>query len=107
MGPDEIYQTILHNTQSIQHIVITGGEPLLQAKELKILCNKLKQNPHFHLTIETNATLFEPEVVQYIDLFSLSPKLKSSSRIQSSIPLTQRLFNSLSTMLIVIEKIFN
>ena len=78
MGPDEIYQTILHNTQSIQHIVITGGEPLLQAKELKILCNKLKQNPHFHLTIETNATLFEPEVVQYIDLFSLSPKLKSS-----------------------------
>lgn len=35
MSPDEIYQIILHNTQSIQHIVITGGEPLLQARELK------------------------------------------------------------------------
>ncbi|MFR5737057.1 MAG: hypothetical protein ACLUER_15400 [Odoribacter splanchnicus] len=30
------------------------------------------------MTLETNATLFDPELARYIDLFSLSPKLSSS-----------------------------
>lgn len=78
MGVEDIYQTILQNSFSIHHIVLTGGEPLLQANELKLLCHKLKKDPAYHLTIETNATLFDSEVAQYIDLFSLSPKLSSS-----------------------------
>lgn len=78
MPVDDIYTTVLHNTPTISHLVITGGEPFLQAKELKLLCDKLKQNNRYHLTIETNATLFDPEVAQYVDLFSLSPKLSSS-----------------------------
>lgn len=78
MEVEDIYRTILQNSFSIRHIVITGGEPLLQAKELKSLCYRLKQEPEFHLTIETNATLYDNELAQYIDLFSLSPKLSSS-----------------------------
>lgn len=78
MRVEDIYQTILQNSSSIHHIVLTGGEPLLQANELKLLCHRLKQNKTYHLTIETNATLFDSEVAQYIDLFSLSPKLSSS-----------------------------
>lgn len=81
---DEIYKIVLSNTASIRHIVITGGEPFLQSAELKQLCHKLKQNNQFHLTVETNATLFHPEVAQYIDLFSLSPKLSSSHQERST-----------------------
>ena len=68
----------MQNAGPIRHIVLTGGEPLLQVKELKALCQKLKSDNRFHLTLETNATLFDPELVRYIDLFSLSPKLSSS-----------------------------
>ena len=78
MSIEEIYRIVLNNTASIRHIVITGGEPFLQSKELKQLSYSLKQNNKFHLTVETNATLFHPEVAQYIDLFSLSPKLSTS-----------------------------
>lgn len=78
MSVEEIYDTVLNNSDSIRHIVITGGEPFLQADELSQLCYKLKQNDKFHLTIETNATLFQEEVCRYIDLFSLSPKLSGS-----------------------------
>ena len=75
---EAIYTTLLQNAGPIRHIVLTGGEPLLQVKELKALCQKLKSDYRFHLTLETNATLFDPELARYIDLFSLSPKLSSS-----------------------------
>ncbi len=78
MEVEDICQTIIQNCASIRHLVITGGEPLLQKKELKILCSKLKQIGDFHITLETNATLFDAEVAENIDLFSLSPKLNSS-----------------------------
>lgn len=84
MEVEDICQTILHNSSSIRHVVITGGEPLLQANELKVLCTRLKQLKNFHITLETNATLYDPEVAQNIDLFSLSPKLSSSHPGQTS-----------------------
>lgn len=83
MTVEDIYETILQNSVSIRHVVITGGEPFLQAAELKLLCQKLKQGNRFHLTIETNATLFNREVAEYIDLFSLSPKLPGSQATTS------------------------
>lgn len=75
---DSIYAIVRQNTENIRHIVITGGEPFLQAKELQGLCSLLKQDG-YHLTIETNATLFDQTVADHIDLFSLSPKLASSA----------------------------
>lgn len=80
---EEIEAVIRQNTGLIRHIVITGGEPFLQAEELKSLCQRLKKDHFYHLTIETNATLFCREVVAYIDLFSLSPKLPSSQSLTS------------------------
>ena len=68
----------MHNRAHIRHVVITGGEPFLQAMELRALCRQVKEELHFHVTVESNATLFDPEAAQYIDLFSLSPKLPSS-----------------------------
>lgn len=87
MSVDAIYDTVVQNSETISHIVITGGEPMLQAAELKALCHKLKQDNRYHLTIETNATIFNENVAHYIDLFSMSPKLASSQGNQSAVSL--------------------
>ncbi len=65
-------------------IVITGGEPTMQADELHLLCRKLKNiNKDSYITIETNGT-FIGEFINYTDLISISPKLKSSVPVNTS-----------------------
>lgn len=60
---------------SCHHVVITGGEPMID-KDIVILTNELhKENKH--ITIETAATLFHDEIK--CDLASLSPKLSNST----------------------------
>lgn len=59
-----------------RHVVLTGGEPTLQ-RELATLAELLKRQGQ-HLTVETNTTIFPEPVVPLIDLWSLSPKLKSA-----------------------------
>jgi len=75
---DVVVQTILLNSKNIDHVVITGGEPFLQRDALLDLCKKLKSH-NFHITIETNATIYDKDVCKYVDLLSLSPKLMSST----------------------------
>lgn len=59
-------------------VVITGGEPTIQGKELTKLCTEIKKlNKYIFITLETNGT-FISDYVDYIDLASISPKLKSS-----------------------------
>jgi 7-carboxy-7-deazaguanine synthase len=57
----------------VTHVVITGGEPLLQ-RGIERLSELLRENG-FHITIETAGTVFR-EVA--CDLMSISPKLQSS-----------------------------
>jgi 7-carboxy-7-deazaguanine synthase len=59
---------------SIRHVVITGGEPMLFA-EMIPLCRELRARG-LHITIETAGTLFLPVEC---DLMSISPKLASST----------------------------
>lgn len=76
---DEVAALVLANLRTLNHLVISGGEPFLQGKALSELCALLKiKKPDLHITIETNATLWHEELVNYIDFFSLSPKLASS-----------------------------
>lgn len=76
---DEICRIVRHNTENaIDHLVLTGGEPFLQAEELTELCIKLREIKRYHITVETNATLYNESLAHQIDLFSLSPKLSSS-----------------------------
>ena len=75
----EIISILSHNLGIIHHIVISGGEPFLQAQELAELCKAIKTEFNVHLTIETNGTIMSAEVLQYIDLISVSPKLSSSN----------------------------
>lgn len=80
-------------------IVITGGEPTIQGKELLSLCYEIKnflafsfqksdlpahsfpksslRTQNIYITLETNGTFID-DYVDYIDLVSISPKLFSS-----------------------------
>ncbi|PIZ75254.1 7-carboxy-7-deazaguanine synthase [Candidatus Peregrinibacteria bacterium CG_4_10_14_0_2_um_filter_38_24] len=57
-----------------KHIVITGGEPLLQQKELIPLLKNLK---NYFIEIETNGTI-KPIISQYVNKFNCSPKLSNA-----------------------------
>ena len=57
-----------------QHVVVTGGEPMLFAEMLP-LCDRLRAE-NYHITVETAGTLFLP--IQ-CDLMSISPKTSSSA----------------------------
>ena len=61
-----------------RRLVITGGEPLLQQTELVPLVASLKARG-FQLEVETNGTIVpEPELVENIDQWNVSPKLGNS-----------------------------
>lgn len=74
----EVFQLVQQNLGPIRHVVITGGEALLQKQAVSELCALLKTIDGLHLTLETNGTLFDENVAQHIDLFSISPKLSNS-----------------------------
>jgi 7-carboxy-7-deazaguanine synthase len=57
-----------------EHVVITGGEPMLQP-EIVPLSESLATN-HRHVTIETAGTVYRPAAVR---LMSISPKLSNST----------------------------
>ena len=60
------------------HLVVTGGEPLLQQRELAPLVASLKERDFF-CEVETNGTI-EPsrEMTGLIDQWNVSPKLANS-----------------------------
>lgn len=61
-----------------KHLVITGGEPLVQQKELTPLALRMKRKGFF-IEMETNGTLLpRPELDAFIDQYNCSPKLKNS-----------------------------
>lgn len=61
-----------------KHVVITGGEPLIQSKKITTLCAFLRER-QYHITIETNGTRYINSLQQYCDLMSISPKLSDSA----------------------------
>src|SRR5258708_1274287 len=85
LSPEEVVQRV--EKLGARHIVLTGGEPTLQ-KELPQLAQLLKEKG-YHLTIETNATIFPAQAVPLIDLWSLSPKLSSAGKNYLRIPVMQ------------------
>lgn len=82
-GPQVAVADLVQQVKSfgVQHVVLTGGEPLLQPDTVS-LCEQLLAADHF-VTIETAGTVFRPAPAS---LMSISPKLANSSpaRIDSA-----------------------
>ncbi len=61
----------------INHLVITGGEPLLQQDDLADLLSFLK--PDFYVEIETNCTILPNKMLtDLVDQWNVSPKTENS-----------------------------
>jgi 7-carboxy-7-deazaguanine synthase len=80
MEVDDIIEVVIENTktQSIKHVVISGGEPTMQTEALGELLEKLKKLG-YHTTIETNSTIYSEKISLNTDLVSMSPKLSTST----------------------------
>lgn len=63
-----------------RRVVLTGGEPLLQAQDCAALANVLRAlDPRYAIEIETNGTLLPPsELDGAIDQYTVSAKLDNS-----------------------------
>ena len=61
------------------NLVITGGEPLMQARQMVTLAQSLKNLDYF-IEVETNGTLVPPqEFSSLVDQWNVSPKLANSA----------------------------
>lgn len=71
-----------------RHIVITGGEPLLQQSELIRLLKKLKtKKDTYFIEVETSGTL-KTYLNTFIDQYNMSPKLSNSNNKNAEIKIT-------------------
>lgn len=89
---NEIQREILRH--NCTYLVVTGGEPMLQQKQLIPLLQHLK-NKEFDIEVETNGTIIpSPELAGLVDHWSVSPKLQNSGNPQLSreIPEAYRFF---------------
>ena len=61
----------------VRHLVITGGEPLMQQDDLAELLTFLK--PKFYVEVETNGTILPNNALSVlVDQWNVSPKTKNS-----------------------------
>lgn len=67
--------------EQADHIVITGGEPLLHDETIALL--ERLSDAGYHTTVETNGTIYRDAAT---DLVSISPKLASSTPTQENAP---------------------
>ena len=75
MTIDEVKDAITE--LEIKHLVITGGEPVLQQDDLADLLSFLK--PDFYVEIETNCTILPNKMLtDLVDQWNVSPKTENS-----------------------------
>ena len=82
MSLEEVEREILR--YSCRYLIVTGGEPMIQQRQLVPLLRHLKSK-RFHIEIETNGTIVPAAgLVNLIDHCSVSPKLGNSGNSLSS-----------------------
>jgi 7-carboxy-7-deazaguanine synthase len=64
---------------NVRHLVVTGGEPLLQATELTQLVRSIRGST---VEVESNATMFPEELPFLVNYWDLSPKLTNSGNAE-------------------------
>ncbi len=70
---EEVFQRV--EKSPIQHIVVTGGEPMLHQEFILAL---RKRNPHRFIEVETNGTIPNTLPPGTVNQFNISPKLSNS-----------------------------
>jgi len=76
MEPDDIVQQIV--AYNCNHLVLTGGEPTLQASQTVPLLQSL-QSRGFFIEVETNGTILpDKEFSELVNQWNVSPKLNNS-----------------------------
>lgn len=75
---ETVKSLVLNNLGNINHLVISGGEPFIQPTGITELIESLKKERELHVSVESNGTIFDEGLVNQIDFFSISPKLKNS-----------------------------
>lgn len=91
--PDELYEYIQkYDLKSINHISLTGGEPLIWTDFLSEFMPKVKAK--FYL--ETNATITDNlyKVLPYVDIIAADIKLPSCSGVENSFEMHDKFFNA-------------
>lgn len=89
LSVDEVFRRV--RQCPCRKVVITGGEPLLQQKELTALTNLLKRE-NYWIEIETNGTILpDPRFDGNIDQYNCSPKLKNSGHRETEMQKPQAL----------------
>ncbi len=78
---DQFAQASPGGDDAVDHVVLTGGEPMLFAETIP-LCEKLAADGR-HITVETAGTLYLPVVCH---LMSISPKLSNSTPSEERAP---------------------
>lgn len=70
---DDIVEEVT-SYNKLDHVVLTGGEPLIHEESTKLL--ERLNDAGYHTTVETNGTIYREAP---IDLVSISPKLSNST----------------------------
>ncbi len=99
MNIEEVKADLLKH--GVKHLVLTGGEPMLQQRELLPLLESLKIM-EFFIEVETNGTMIPPrEMIEVVDQWNVSPKLENSgnSPFSREKPESYRFFNQLRNAL--------
>jgi len=81
------------------HLIITGGEPLIQQKNLILFLKFIKKLTACYVEVETNGTINpKKELIQLVDLFNCSPKLSNSGNNKNDclVPKALKTINSKS-----------
>lgn len=75
----EAIHAMLPAAPALRRVVITGGEPLLQAPALVKMLDQLETLGGAHIEIETNGSVTPPETIaNRVHQFNVSPKLTHS-----------------------------
>lgn len=82
MKMEEVRERILQH--NCKHLVITGGEPMLQQQEVGALLTSLKEEDDFYAEIETNGTIAPNgcHLEEIMDQWNVSPKTSNSGNSQ-------------------------
>ncbi|MFB6320633.1 7-carboxy-7-deazaguanine synthase QueE [Saccharicrinis sp. FJH54] len=79
VSTEDAVRKILHNLGHISLLIVSGGEPLIQAEGLTELIKQLRaEKPDLMVALETNGTIYNRELADLVNFFSISPKLKNA-----------------------------